>query len=143
MRQAITKRLLARLGTVDVILFPLHLGCHWAAIRVYPKKGRIERLDSLPGNRLGAQVLLILDLLKKVAMTKFGADSTVYQQWEIYDQTDLGLQTNGTDCGIFLLSALRQTFQGGPFLVDQANTKKARKMILHEVLTSQLVTPWP
>lgn len=90
----------ADLLNVDTIFIPVHHAAHWTLIVVKPADRTIEHFDSL-----GSISREHVGLVKAWIRGEVGA-AFVDEEWKILP-SESSQQTNGSDCGIFLLSSAK------------------------------------
>jgi len=125
------------LSAFDLIFIPIHLGNHWVLAIVNLKEKRFEYYDSLGGR--GTKHLK--------AIRRYMCDEQQDKQWEkqfdfmsfeFYAPTNIPIQTNGIDCGVF--TCLFATFKayGLQLAFDQSDIPFFRKKLAAQTLLGGL-----
>ena len=117
---------------------PCHIyGNHWVLGIAYFRTNRLEYLDILQGN--GESVIpVILQYLKDEWSHGFFKPNGkpregVFNQnkdWVVVRRTDIPIQFNNIDCGIFVCAYMYYTIIGKPFDLSAKDMDVFRKFIL-------------
>ncbi|KAF7589901.1 hypothetical protein BBP40_003519 [Aspergillus hancockii] len=90
----------ATLLNVDTVFVPVHNSAHWTLIVIKPGDRTIENFDSM-GSVSARHVSVIKDWLRNEL-----GDLYVAKDWKVLPSVS-PQQTNGSDCGVFLLSTAK------------------------------------
>ncbi|KZV88475.1 hypothetical protein EXIGLDRAFT_696648 [Exidia glandulosa HHB12029] len=129
-----------------VILVPLHdePRVHWLLAAVYPHEGDIRIFDSLAlrdaWEEHGKEVATMMTGLLQAAAAKCGLALTIPSKWRISPVMDSPVQTNGVDCGLWVIAAanavIRTYRQPGMREVHMGDFRKHVYCILSSLGTS-------
>ena len=121
----------------DVILFPINLGnFHWALVSVNLKEKRVLYHDSFGTNNRYC-LRKIHDYLLEEHQDKKGTPID-YTNFTFSVDRSAPRQSNGFDCGVFLLKYADCITRGMPLTFDKQDVTKFRKKIMFEILKGEL-----
>lgn len=117
---------------VDTVFIPVHNHAHWTLMVVKPSERTIENFDSL-----GSVSKRHVDLVKTWLRGELGA-SFVEEEWAVLG-SESPQQTNGSDCGAFLLSTAKAVAVGiDPLSYGPEDIPLLRLKIVAEVVNGGL-----
>jgi Ulp1 family protease len=126
---------------LDLLLFPVNLNnAHWSLAVIYIKGQKFSYYDPMGGRQPD-----VLDALSKwLAEEHFCRKGSHkdFSSWPKLYPSDIPKQTNGYDCGLFLLMFMDRLGMGLPFDFNQGHMSVFRKKVLHRLITKRLPL-WP
>lgn len=122
----------ARIGgesmlNVKTIFIPVHNHAHWTLIVVKPNDRTIEHFDSL-GSPSDIHVQRVKQWLREELKGAY-----VESEWRVLD-TPCPQQSNGSDCGVFLLTSAKLTALGQPLEYGPKDIPLIRRRIVAELI---------
>jgi hypothetical protein len=122
----------ASLLNVDTVFVPVHNSAHWTLIVIKPAERTIENFDSL-GSVSARHMAVIKDWLKNEL-----GELYVAKEWTVLPSVS-PQQTNGSDCGVFLLSTAKAVAIGlEPLSYCAGDIVLLRKKIVAELMAGGL-----
>ncbi|KAG5294115.1 sentrin/SUMO-specific protease [Histoplasma capsulatum G186AR] len=112
---------------VETVLIPVHDHLHWTLIVVRPTARTIEHFDSM-----GSPSLAHISRAKEWLRGELG-DLFVEEEWRVLPSTS-PQQTNGSDCGVFLLTNAKLVSLGKPLRYGARDIPEIRKRIVAELM---------
>jgi hypothetical protein len=126
----------------EKLYFPIHKPGHWVLVVVFLQACEICYLDSLKGTGL-MYIQLIYRVLND--MSRFYRLNYVLDvnDWKFFDSNDYSIdiphQTNGYDCGMFILMYMRAISFGYDIRIyNQSNMYECRLRVSDEILDGKL-----
>lgn len=131
------------LAACDAVLVPVHMGNHWCLAVVHVRARALEYYDSL-GQR-GADCLALLRrwLAADVRARHGAAAAADVAAWAAVEHSDIPVQQNGTDCGVFACKYAECVAAGRPCDFTQYDMNALRARMTYELLTGALLPPPP
>ena len=124
------------MGTVQWIVVPVHSPGHWALLVVDVQHGDAYIFDSL-ARHYDAQVAAVLRWVSDESAAQLdeaGRLDTTHWPVHATDVATVPQQSNGCDCGVFMLGFARCIAAGVPFDFDQAAIPAMRVQFAAEIL---------
>ena len=111
------------LDDLDTIVLPVHLPGHWITVVVHVKEAIIHVEDPLHKvhDKLAKRVRTWLEWMEAQE-----SSSGVEKEWTYRTQGRLR-QTNGVDCGVFLIADSICAGEGLPMILAQSGTTRMRQ----------------
>lgn len=111
-----------------LILVPIYLPGHWTLIAIKPESSRIDYYDSLqtPNDQC---LRVIRDYLQA---------ETGLADWIRVNKTEIPVQTNSSDCGVFICQYGLHLCRTQRFLFDQESMPQIRQQMINEISNGQL-----
>jgi hypothetical protein len=131
-------------GKVDMMLLPLHISdqAHWALGVVNMKNFQTIYLDSLGGENLEFHSV-ILQYLQDEHRKQCGVDLPNLESWSRGNPpSTLPLQTNGSDCGVFICMyalALARGIDPTTACISASMVDSMRKRIVIEIVRGRIL----
>lgn len=129
----------------DVVLVPVHMGNHWCLAVVNVRARAFEYYDSL-GQR-GAECLALLRAwVAADAHARHGDEAGTQPDlgaWADIEHSDIPVQQNGSDCGVFACKYAECVAAGRPCDFTQYDMNALRARMTYELLTGTLLPPPP
>ena len=119
----------------DLIMAPLSNGSHWFLYVADCKRKRFMSYDSGIDRTSHESGLAIF---KKVLLGHFNERKENIAQWDIIKHDQSPKQENGSDCGIFLLCAMKQLSIDADCSYQQSDMADYRKMFLYSLFEEHL-----
>jgi sentrin-specific protease 1 len=128
-------------GNADIfskplLLMPVCINNHWALVAVNHQRPSIAYLDSM-GNSGRKEAVLVRDFLRHIAQ-HLGKSVNVDQYKIESRMRGLPQQTNGYDCGVFMLVFADCLVRGVRMTFTQQDILSYRARILFELLSKKL-----
>ena len=124
----------------DAVLVPVHMGNHWCLAVVNVRARAFEYYDSL-GQRGGECLALLRRWLAAVARSSTATLDLA--AWPDVEHSDIPVQQNGTDCGVFACKYAECVAAGRPCDFTQYDMNALRARMTYELLTGALLPPPP
>ena len=125
----------------DAVLVPVHMGNHWCLAVVNVRGRALEYYDSL-GQR-GADCLALLRRWLAADARAHGREVPDVAAWRDVEHSDIPVQQNGTDCGVFACKYAECVAAGRPCDFTQYDMNALRARMTYEILTGSLLPPPP
>lgn len=120
----------------DVLIIPIHLTAHWCLCVVDFSSKRITYFDSLHGdNEICLETIrdyLCQESIEK-KKTKFELDG-----WKFECTKNIPMQTNGSDCGVFVCQFAECAARRQPPRFDQTQMPNFRRRMVVEICQNEL-----
>ena len=121
--------------STHTVLIPIHLyeEQHWTLIVLNVMDRTCWHYDSLPGNRHHV-VKHVLKYMKEAFTFCFGSPLSLDNKLP-----DIPTQTNGTDCGVFLMQYAEEISRNSAHTFKQEEVPEIRKRIIFEILSKKII----
>lgn len=117
---------------VETVFVPVHNRAHWTLIVVKPTERTIENFDSL-----GSLSQVHVNLIKGWLAGELG-NEFVAEEWKVLSSAS-PQQTNGSDCGVFLLSTAKAVALGiDPLSYGPGDIPQLRRKVVGELMNGGL-----
>ncbi|RJE22010.1 Ulp1 protease family protein, partial [Aspergillus sclerotialis] len=117
---------------VETVFVPVHNRAHWTLVVVKPTERTIENFDSL-----GSLSQVHVNLIKGWLAEELG-DEFVAEEWKVLSSAS-PQQTNGSDCGVFLLSTAKAVALGiDPLSYGPGDIPQLRRKVVGELMNGGL-----
>ncbi|CAD5210504.1 unnamed protein product [Bursaphelenchus okinawaensis] len=122
----------------DLVIFPIHLGCHWCLAAYDCNTTTLRFLDSMGSD--GFQHLKVLrdyivnEYRVKCPEHRLSADSII-----LISKEDVPLQKNGFDCGVFTCRMGEYVSRRATLNFSQRHMPEFRRRILYEIVEQTLI----
>ncbi|KAI9557901.1 hypothetical protein GHT06_014653 [Daphnia sinensis] len=123
----------------DVILVPVHSGCHWSLATICPQEKTIQYYDSQ-----GRSDMVCLYNLKKYIVAEGEAKNksvTWAEQWKLECAENIPQQVNFYDCGMFTLQYAEHISRKCKMSFKQKDMPYYRRRMMYEIITRTLISP--
>ena len=125
----------------DYLFFQFHLVNHWAFAYASTKTRRLYYLDSMYGYDKGMEVLGRLQKYIYQEESRLKGDHPLFPvtpfRLTVYPNSPQ--QTNGVDCGVFLLANADHISRRAPTLFSQHDIPNIRRCIVWELVTRRMI----
>ena len=125
----------------DYLFFPIHLGNHWAFAYASTRNRKLYYLDSVYGLDKGMEVLGRLQKYIYLEESRLKGDHPLFPvtpfRLSVYPNSPQ--QTNGVDCGVFLLANADHISRRSPTLFSQHDIPNIRRCIVWELVTRRMI----
>ncbi|XP_064393502.1 sentrin-specific protease 1-like isoform X2 [Halichondria panicea] len=122
--------------SMELVLFPIHLGMHWCLAAADFKTSTLTYYDSLLGNNSSC-LPRIKKYLEDESENKKGVRLD-FSSWSQVIAKKIPTQENGSDCGVFMCLYARHLSEGLPFSFHQRDFPKIREYMMFEILEKRL-----
>jgi sentrin-specific protease 1 len=122
--------------SVDLVLYPIHLGTHWCLAAIDNRQRSLAYYDSL-GGRGKSCLATLRDYLVSEYRDKKKAELSL-NGWSDVPVNNIPLQKNGSDCGVFTCMYARYLSSNSPFTFSQEDMPQIRRHIICELLEQRL-----
>jgi hypothetical protein len=116
-----------KLSDVGHILLPIHLPLHWITVHVDVRKHHIHVLDSLGTAHVG-----VAETVKWWLQWMERQEQLDPQSWT-FSHSDFKRQSNGYDCGVFMLADIISLAEGRSELLTQTGTSRFRAWLFQNL----------
>ncbi|XP_072280877.1 sentrin-specific protease 1 [Pyxicephalus adspersus] len=125
--------------SVDILLFPIHLGVHWCLAVIDFRRKTITYYDSM-GDPNDEACKLLLQYLKLESQDKKGVCFDC-NGWTLSSKKrhEIPPQLNGSDCGMFACKYAEYIAKDKPITFTQHNMPYFRKRMIWEILHQKLL----
>lgn len=123
-----------RLLSCERVLIPICHSYHWRLVVISGTEKTIEYFDSLPHGSSQPYTKGVLDWVKAVLGSAFDS-----QQWSIIEGQRSPRQSNGSDCGVFVLQNARAVLLGLEFKPDLYNTSTEGILRVRHQIAARLI----
>ncbi|XP_057380186.1 sentrin-specific protease 1-like [Daphnia carinata] len=123
----------------DVILIPVHSGCHWSLATICPQEKTIRYYDSQ-----GRNDQTCLNNLKMYIEAEGKAKNksvTRVGQWKLECAENIPQQVNFYDCGMFTLRYAEHVSRKCKMSFKQKDMPYYRRRMMYEIMTRTLISP--
>lgn len=122
----------------DYVFIPIHLTNHWALVILDFKEKKITYYDSLGGKNVGCTKLILEYVHFKISQsTKFTDPQKERNKWTI-SFADIPKQTNGYDCGVFVLVYCLYLSENKSIDFTQKDMLSYREKILEDIFKKHI-----
>lgn len=133
-----SKRAKVKIIELDKVLVPVHVGTnHWCCSVINFTQKRFEYYDSLGGQNpqlLGYLRQYVVDEAKQYSNTP----NYDLSQWSDYTPSDVPMQNNGSDCGVFTAKFADYLSENSPLDFDHTHMPYFRKRMVLEIMNQRI-----
>lgn len=122
---------------MKLILVPIHLGTHWCLSTIDLSNHRFCYYDSMKGSNITCLQCLKEFMIKKAS--EMGVTQHNFLEWAAVHDSNIPMQTNSFDCGVFVCMYARKLAEEVPFGFSQRDIPAIRKHIVLELLLKKLL----
>ncbi|XP_034233373.1 uncharacterized protein LOC117640682 [Thrips palmi] len=118
------------------VLFPIHLGAHWALCSMSFKEKKLCYYDSL--DQKNQECLEEILVFISQELTRKRQCHVIRHEWSLEHSKGIPSQNNGSDCGVFVLAYERCICENKPVSFDSQNFDEVRLNMAREMLAGKL-----
>ncbi|OZJ06857.1 hypothetical protein BZG36_00144 [Bifiguratus adelaidae] len=127
----------------DYIIIPVNINnAHWCCAAINFVEKRIEYYDSMHHYPGPVTFQRLRDYLNQESLDKRKKPFD-FTGWEDYAPTDIPLQLNGSDCGVFVCTFAEFISRNEPFDFAQNNMPDIRRRMIYEISNNSLMDRAP
>lgn len=120
----------------EIVLIPICQSSHWYLAEIQIRQKKITLYDSLRRNNTKT-----LELLTDFVVQESKSQHYKFEiaHWQIQQNQNTPIQTNGTDCGVFMCAIAEYLTRESKLNFSQNHMDYFRKKIAYEIITNQII----
>ena len=123
------------LKEVEVLIVPVNAARHWYFLELDLPAATVAVRDSALRTNQQPHISANQHILAVFAFLENQLPDAMCKQWSVRTATDTPQQTNGRDCGVFMVKTIRAVVQDTEFDFSQDDMARIRDDMHHELLT--------
>jgi len=125
--------------SMEMIIFPIHLGIHWCVAVADLRKKTLKFYDSLLGNQTRCLEALMTYLSSEHKERKKSDLKT--EDWKLSLEKSIPTQENGSDCGVFTCKFAEYLSRDADLTFKQKDMNYFRSRMVYEIVKQELLFP--